>query len=78
MKRRNDDIWQMVAAEYALGTLAGPARRRFERLREADAYYCTMADTWERRFGTVVEGLPPVEPSPDLWERLSAAIDVEP
>ena len=25
---------QMLAAEYALGTLAGPARRRFQRLLE--------------------------------------------
>lgn len=71
MKRRNDDLWHLVAAEYALGLLRGPARRRFERMREQDAYFCAFADEWERRIGSVAAGFREVDPSPDLWRRIA-------
>ena len=75
MKRRDDATWQIIAGEYALGTLAGPARERFRKLRDDDAYYCTMADGWERQFLLLTDSLPPVAPSPQLWSRISYAVD---
>lgn len=75
MKKRDDDYWRQIAGEYVLGTLRGRARRRFERLRERDAYYCDMADEWERRLGPLAESLPETEPPDEVWTRISQRID---
>ena len=36
-----------------------------------------MANTEITAIRAYLEGLPPADPSPDLWDRLSAAIDAE-
>ncbi|MBC8023639.1 MAG: hypothetical protein H7Y14_10995, partial [Burkholderiales bacterium] len=38
---------QALAAAYALGTLRGPARRRFERMAESDATLADLVRRWE-------------------------------
>ncbi len=82
MAKRDDEYWRQIAGEYVLGTLRGRARRRFERLRKRDAYYCEMADEWERRLGPLAESLPEFELPREvarLWKRASLlAITLEP
>jgi anti-sigma-K factor RskA len=75
MAKRDDEYWRRIAGEYVLGTLRGRARRRFERLRARDAYYCEMADEWERRLGPLAESLPETEPPAEVWTRISKQID---
>ena len=75
MAKRDDEYWRQIAGEYVLGTLSGRARRRFERLRARDAYYCDMADEWERRLGPLAESLPESEPPAEVWDRISQQID---
>jgi len=75
MAKRDDEYWRRIAGEYVLGTLRGRARRRFERLRERDAYYCNMADEWESRLGPLAESLPETDPPPEVWARISLRID---
>lgn len=59
-----------LAREYALGTLAGGARRRFERvLHQAPAAARAVA-AWQERFGVLAAGLPPMAPRPDVWAGL--------
>ncbi|MHA1536369.1 MAG: anti-sigma factor [Alphaproteobacteria bacterium] len=75
IKKRDDEYWRRIAGEYVLGTLRGRARRRFERLRARDAYYCNMADEWESRFHPLADSLPETEPPPEVWTRISQRLD---
>ena len=56
-----------LAAEYVLGTLQGPARRRFESLLLAHPALRQATQDWERRLGQLSTVTPPVTPSPQVW-----------
>lgn len=59
-----------LAREYALGTLAGGARRRFERvLAQAPAAARAVAG-WQARFTFLAEGLPAMAPREAVWRHL--------
>lgn len=61
---------ERLAREYALGTLAGPARRRFERvLREAPAA-ARAVGAWQERLNGLANAVPPMHPSDSVWRRL--------
>ena len=74
MKRRDLETRRLLAAEYVLGTLRGPARRRFERMRAEDAVYCVEIDAWERRLSRLTEALPERTPPPHIWQALEREI----
>lgn len=74
MAKRDDEYWRVRAGEYVLGTLSEREARRFERLRARDAYYCDMADDWERRFGPLSETLQETDPPPEVWTRIERQI----
>ena len=78
MARRDDEHWRVTAGEYVLGTLSEREARRFEKLRARDAYYCDMADDWERQFSPLGESLPEAEPPPELWTRIERQIAEKP
>lgn len=63
-----------LAAEYALGTLRGRARRRFERLLAEDAALRDLVGQWEARLNPLAEAAPPVAPPPQLWSRIEAQL----
>ncbi len=48
----------LVAADYAVGSLQGTARRGFERRRERDARFCRVTDLWEDQLALLTEFLP--------------------
>lgn len=74
MAKRNDEYWRVKAGEYVLGTLSEREARRFERLRARDAYYCDMADDWERRLSPLGETLADTNPPPEIWTRIERQI----
>lgn len=62
---------ELVAAEYAAGSLQGAVRRGFERRRERDARYCHAVDAWEDRLALLTEFLPDKGPAPaHVWNRI--------
>ncbi len=63
-----------VADEYVVGTLAGRARRRFERLCETQGVIRTAVWQAEDRWVPLSTTLAPVQPSPETWERIVARI----
>lgn len=67
-----------LAAEYVLGTLRGPARRRFERLLPAHRALQEAVARWEGRLGRLAEPVAPVEPTPGLWQRIEARLFLSP
>jgi len=56
-----------LAAEYALGTLPGLARRRLDRLARDDRTVAEALREWEARLSGLADGLRPVTPPPRLW-----------
>ncbi|HEY6980126.1 sigma-70 family RNA polymerase sigma factor [Reyranella sp.] len=74
-----DADWrELVAAQYAVGSLQGASRLGFERRRERDARYCHAVDAWENRLALLTEFLPDNEPVPlDIWNRIAQQIQRE-
>ncbi len=75
MKVQNAQLRRMLAAEYVLGTLRGPARRRFERLARADAALRAEQYFWETRLGRLARAVKPVTPAPTVWLSLQRRIE---
>ena len=61
---------ERLAREYALGTLAGPARRRFERLLRQAPAAMRAVGAWQERLGSFASAVPPMQPSDSVWRRL--------
>ncbi|OWQ90364.1 hypothetical protein CDN99_13470 [Roseateles aquatilis] len=57
----------LLAAEYALGTLRGGARRRFERLLPAHPALRSAVAAWQTRLQLLAGQVQPVEPPVHVW-----------
>jgi anti-sigma-K factor RskA len=67
-----------LAREYALGTLAGPARRRFERvLRNAPAAMRAVG-AWQERLGGLAGAVPAMQPRDSVWRALEERLFASP
>lgn len=71
---RHPDRLPTLAAHYALGTLRGPARRRFEALARSDADVRFAAFEWQSWLSGLNETQASVTPDPAVWTRLSNLI----
>ena len=66
------ELAALLAAEYVLGTLVGPARRRFDALLPAHPALRDAVAQWQQRLAplaplTSTATLAPVQPSPAVW-----------
>lgn len=61
---------EQLAAAYSLGTLAGPARRRFESAMRVHPHVARAVAEWDARLQPMAQRLAPVAPSPALWARI--------
>ncbi len=69
---------ERLAREYALGTLTGGARRRFERvLAQAPAAVRAVA-AWQERFTVLSASLPPLAPRQAVWQGLEQRLFAPP
>jgi anti-sigma-K factor RskA len=59
-----------LAAEYALGTLRGPARRRFEALLPAHPALRHAVAQWQWRLEPLVSSVADVQPPPRVWHAI--------
>ena len=57
----------LLAREYALGTLAGPARRRFERVLRSSPAASTAVDIWRQRLSVLDLAVVPMPPPESSW-----------
>jgi anti-sigma-K factor RskA len=74
MRYADPELRDRLAAEYALGTLRGPARRRFERLLSGDPDLRDAAEDWELRVNLLGEAAPAVAPPERVWEGIAQRI----
>ena len=63
-----------IAAEYALGTLHGTARRRFERLIADRADVRSALWSWERHLSGLASALEPQQPPLRVWKKIRQRI----
>lgn len=64
------ELLDALAREYATGTLAGGARRRFERLATQHRAVQLAVGVWQQRLTVLAAGVPPVAPRPEVWQGL--------
>jgi anti-sigma-K factor RskA len=72
MAYSDDDI--ALAAEYALGTLDADERAQVETMMAADKDFTAMVRSWEHKLGALNQMVRAVEPRPEVWEGIRAAI----
>jgi anti-sigma-K factor RskA len=69
---------QALAREYALGTLHGGARRRFEQLLRGSARAEHAVLAWQQQLGTLAAVVPPLAPSEQLWRAIEQRLFPKP
>jgi len=74
MNRNHPEVLDLLAGEFVLGTLAGAARRRFERRLAAEPFVARRVQAWEERLSALNFGLEPVAPSPAVWASIERRI----
>ena len=67
---RNTELLDRLASHYALGSLRGGARRRFEALAREHASVRAAALIWQTRLSSLTELQSPEPPSPLVWTRI--------
>ena len=60
-----------LAAAYVLGTLQGPARRRYEALLPRKTMLRLAVEDWTERLAPMLTDLQPMQPSRALWQAVS-------
>ena len=65
---------ELLAAEYALGVLAGTDRAAAERLLQRDSKFAAMVTDWEQRLAPWAGEIAEVAAPPQVWERIAAAL----
>jgi anti-sigma-K factor RskA len=72
MRYTDPALLEHLASSYVLGTLAGGARRRFERLQRDRSDVRALVGQWETRLGQLAVSVPALQPSPRLWAAIAA------
>ena len=75
---QNPEVFELLAMEYAVGSLQGRARERFEVLMETHFYLRATVDAYEAKFANLVELLPEKNPSDAVWNNIQAHIKENP
>ncbi|WP_342720598.1 anti-sigma factor [Acidovorax sp. FHTAMBA] len=74
---QHPDLLDRLAASYALGTLRGGARRRFETLAREHATVRAAALVWQARWSGLTELQPAVDPAPAVWTRIDNLVQAD-
>jgi len=70
MKIENSPLLDALCGEYLLGTLRGPARRRFERAQREEPRTALRLKHWQQIFAPRYSRLIEAQPSLKVWNRL--------
>ena len=74
---RRPELIDRLASAYALGTLRGGARRRFESLARQHPSVRAAAMVWQTRISGLTELEPGLQPDAAVWTRIRNQIDIE-
>ncbi|MBR0552937.1 anti-sigma factor [Stakelama marina] len=68
------DEWEALAAERALGVIAGEDLARAMRLELSDPDFAAEVEAWHRRFGALFAEVEPVSPPEGVWQAIATRI----
>ena len=68
---------ELLAAEYALGVLAGADRAAAEQRFARDRVFAQLVNGWEQRLAPWAAEIPDVSPSPQVWDRIANALPAQ-
>lgn len=71
---QNPEVFEQLAIEYAVGSMQGRARKRFEALMDTHFYLRATVDAYENKFANLVELLPDAQPTDKVWNNIEAHI----
>ncbi|MEC5397188.1 anti-sigma factor [Uliginosibacterium sp. H1] len=74
MNYERPELIDRLASEYALGTLRGPALRRFRRLLASSDAARAAVQGWERHLAALAVSVPSETPSPRVWRGIESRI----
>lgn len=74
---KHPELLDRLAAAYALGTLRGGARRRFETLARRSPAVRTAAHLWQERLMSLTELQLAQAPGPNVWKRIENMLAAE-
>ncbi|APW43669.1 anti-sigma factor [Rhodoferax saidenbachensis] len=74
---QHPELLDRLASSYALGTLRGGARRRFEALAREQAPVRAAALIWQSRLSSLNELQPQAQPSSAVWTRIDNLVQGE-
>ena len=75
---QNPEVFEQLAIEYAVGSLRGRARKRFEVLMDTHFYLRAVVEAYEIKFANLVELLPDAKPSNQVWSNIEKHIKATP
>lgn len=75
MAQSEDDI--VLAAEFALGTLAADERAQAETRMAVDADFRRAVVDWEGQLGALNQMVGSIEPRPEVWQRIRDAVGIK-
>ena len=78
MRPSNDNLIDRLAADYAVGTLRGAARRRLQAWRRDYPAVEQRCQEWELRLAALALRKPPIAPPAGLWRKLSDRLGFAP
>lgn len=71
---KDDEADQLRYAEYVLGVLDADERAAVAHEVETDAAAATAVAAWQARLNPLAEGIAPLEPPPQVWERIERSL----
>ncbi|MDD2545706.1 MAG: anti-sigma factor [Burkholderiaceae bacterium] len=74
---QHPELLERLAASYALGTLRGGARRRFETLARDYPTVRAAALVWQTHWNGLTELQAPVPPAPAVWTRIDNLVQAQ-
>lgn len=78
MRYDNPELRVRLAGEYALGSLRGRARDRFQRLLGKDATLRALVEVWQERFAPLAEQTRSVTPPARVFLAIKARLEAAP
>jgi anti-sigma-K factor RskA len=68
---QHPNVVDQLAAAYVMGTLQGPARRRFEAVLQWKPELNHAVTAWTERLVPMLTSLPPMQPGAGLWQKIA-------